>query len=76
MGEWMYRSTRPLYPRGNSYQYPSQMKLGRPRRLSGRLKILAPHPRLELRRLVVQPVASRYTDCAIPALKVKLSVLN
>jgi hypothetical protein len=28
-----------------------------------------PPPGLELRHVVVQPVASRYTDCAIPALQ-------
>jgi hypothetical protein len=53
---------RPLYPRGKSPQYPLNRSLGGPKKrsgLHGEEKILDP--------TVVQPVASRYTDCAIPA---------
>jgi hypothetical protein len=61
---------RPLYPRGKSPRYPLNRWLGGPQSRSGRdreVKILT-LPRLELRPpSVVQPVASLYTDCAIPA---------
>jgi hypothetical protein len=55
---------RPLYLRGKSPRYPLDRRLGRPQSRSGRRgeeKILGPTG-----TLVVQPVASRYTDYAIP----------
>jgi hypothetical protein len=57
---------RPLYPRGKSPRYPLDRRLRGPQSRSGRFgeeKILDP---TGIR--IVQPVASRYTDYAIPAL--------
>jgi hypothetical protein len=58
---------RPLYPRGKCPRYPLERRLGGPQRRSarfGEVKILTPTGDLS----VVQPVASRYTDYATPAL--------
>ena len=46
--------------------YPLYRKLGGPQRLSGGVRKISPPPGFDPR--TVQPVASRYTDCAIPAL--------
>jgi hypothetical protein len=57
---------RLLYSRWKSPQYPLDRRLGGPQSRSGprrEEKILDPYPS------VVQPVASRYTDYAIPAHK-------
>jgi hypothetical protein len=47
---------------GKETRYP----LGRPQGRSGRMRKISPPPEFDPR--TVQPVASRYTDCAIPAL--------
>jgi hypothetical protein len=56
---------RPLYPRGNSPRYPLDRNLGGHRAgqedVEKRKVLTLPYPS------VVQPAASRYTDCAIPA---------
>ena len=44
---------------------PLYRKLGRPQGRSGRVQKISPPPGFDPR--TVQPVASRYTDCAIPA---------
>jgi hypothetical protein len=57
-------------PRGKSYRYPLDRRLGGPQSRSGRCgeeKILHPTGTRIPTPLVVQPVASRYTDYAIPA---------
>jgi hypothetical protein len=51
----------PLYPRGRSPRYPFD------RMLVGEEKVLNPTGTRTPTRRVVQPVASRYTDSAIPA---------
>jgi hypothetical protein len=60
----------PLYPRGKSPWYALDRRLGRPQSQSGRLgedKILAPPRDSNSDPSDVQPVASRYIDCAILA---------
>jgi hypothetical protein len=60
---------QPLYSQGKSPRYPLDRRLGDPRSgLDGveRRKILS-LPRLEFDPSAVQPVASRFTDCSIPA---------
>jgi hypothetical protein len=62
---------RLLYLQGKSPRYPLDRRLSGPQRLSGQrgeLKILAPTGTRTTNPLDVQPVASRYTDRAIPAL--------
>jgi hypothetical protein len=70
---WVVNFTlRPLYPRGKSPRYPLDRKLGGPQSRSGRFgeeKILDPTWTGTPTPSVVQPVASRYTDYAIPAPK-------
>ena len=46
-------------------QYPLYRRLGRPQGRSGQVQKISPTPGFDPR--AVQPVASRYTDCAIPA---------
>ena len=46
-------------------RYPLYRRLGRPQGRSGRVRKISPLPGFDPR--TVQPVASRYTDCAIPA---------
>jgi hypothetical protein len=46
-------------------RYPLYRKLGRPQGRSGRVRKISPKPGFDPR--TVQPVASRYTDYAIPA---------
>jgi hypothetical protein len=61
---------RPLYPRGEGPWYPFSRRLGGPQSRSGRRgeeKILEPTGTRTLSPSVVQPVASRYIDYAIPA---------
>ena len=50
-------------------RYPLYRRLGRPQGLSGRVLNISPPPGFD--RRTVQLVASRYTDCAIPAHIVK-----
>jgi hypothetical protein len=59
---------RPIYPRRKSPRYPLDRRLGGSQNLSGRRgeeKILGPTGTRTLSSSVVQPVASRHTDCAI-----------
>jgi hypothetical protein len=63
-GEWSF-TPRPLYPRGKSPLYPFDRRLGGPQ-TSGEKKNPVPTG-TQLRPSADQPVASRYTDCAIPA---------
>jgi hypothetical protein len=46
-------------------RYPLYRRLGRPQGRAGRVGKISPPPGFYPR--TVQPVASRYTDCAIPA---------
>ena len=46
-------------------RYPLYRRLGRPQGRSGRVRKISPPPGFDPR--IAQPVASRYTDCAIPA---------
>ena len=46
-------------------RYPLYRRLGAPQGRSGRVQKISPPPGFDPR--TVQPVASRYTDCAIPA---------
>jgi hypothetical protein len=55
---------QPLYPRKKT-QYPLYRRLGEPQDRSGRFRKISPPPGFD--PLTVQPVASRYTDWAIPA---------
>ena len=56
-------TARPLYP-WEKTRYPLYKSLGRPQGLSGRVRKVSPAPGFDPRN--VQPVASRYTDWAIP----------
>jgi hypothetical protein len=64
---------------GKETRYPLYRRLGGSQGPSGRLRKISPQPGFDSR--TVQPVASRYTDCAIPAhvffsikLKLKLDI--
>jgi hypothetical protein len=46
-------------------RYPLYRRLGGPRNRSGQVRKISPPPGFDFR--TVQPVANRYTDCAIPA---------
>ena len=62
---WVINVTpRPLYLRGKT-RYPLCRRLGGPQGRSGRVRKILPPPGFDPR--IVQPVASHYTDCAIPA---------
>jgi hypothetical protein len=67
-------------PRGKSPPYPLDRRVGGPNDRSGRhgeVKILAPTGTRTSDPLVFQPVASHYTDYAIPAFTViKLVKIN
>jgi hypothetical protein len=59
---------RPHHPRGISPRYTLDKRLGGPQRWSGRRgegKILDPYRESNSDPSAIQPVASRYTDCAI-----------
>jgi hypothetical protein len=60
----------PLYPRGKRLRYPLNRRLGKPQSRSGRHgveKIIDPTGIRTPTSSVVQPMASRYTDWAIPS---------
>jgi hypothetical protein len=58
---------RPFYPPPPGMtRYPLYRRLGRPQGRSERVLKILPPPRFDPQ--TVQPVASHYTDCAIPAL--------
>jgi hypothetical protein len=62
-------------PKERAPQYPLDRSLGEPQSQSGPLgeeKILTPIGTRTPTPSVVQPVASRYTNCAIPVLKISL----
>ena len=46
-------------------RYPLYRRLGGPQGRSGQVRKISPPPGFDLR--TVQPVASRFTDCAVPA---------
>jgi len=56
---------RPLYPPGKETRYPLSRRLGGPQGRSERARKISPPPGFY--PPIVQPVASRYTDYAIPA---------
>jgi hypothetical protein len=55
---------RPLYP-GKEPRYPLYRRLGGPQGQCGRVRNILPPPGFD--PWTIQPVASRYTDCAIQA---------
>jgi hypothetical protein len=62
---WVVNATsRPLYS-GKETRYQLYRRLGGPQGRSGRVRKTSPQPGFDPR--TVQPVASRYTDCAFPA---------
>jgi hypothetical protein len=62
---WVVNATsRPLYP-GKGTRYPLHRRLGGPQSRSGLVRKIFPPPGFDPR--AVQPIASRYTDYAIPA---------
>jgi len=61
---WVANATlRPLYPE-NETRYPLYRRLGGPQGRSGRMREISLLPGFDSR--IVQPVASRYTDWAMP----------
>jgi hypothetical protein len=50
---------------GKETRYPLYRRLGGPQGRTGRVQKISPAPGFDPR--AVEPVASRYTDCAIPA---------
>jgi hypothetical protein len=64
-GGWGVSLTpRPIFAPGKT-RYPLYRRLGGPQGRSGQVRKISPPPRFNPR--TVQPVASRYTDWAIPA---------
>jgi hypothetical protein len=64
MGVGGQRHAPAALPPGDT-RYPLYRRLGRPQGRSGRVRKISPPPGFDPR--TVQPVASRYTDYAIPA---------
>ena len=64
MGVGGQRHAPAALPPGKS-RYPLYRRLGGPQGRSGRVRKISPPPGFDPRTF--QPVASRYTDCAIPA---------
>ena len=64
MGVGDQRHAPAALPPGKT-QYPLYSRLGGPQGRSGRVRKISPPPGFD--PCTVQPVASRYTDCAIPA---------
>jgi hypothetical protein len=63
---WVVSATAwPRYP--GKYLYPKRRRLGVSQGRSGPVRKIAPPPAVDVR--TVQPIASRYTDSAIPAHK-------
>jgi hypothetical protein len=63
-------TSRPLYPWGKSPRFALEKRLGGPQHWSvqhGGIKILVPTGNRTPTTLAIQPVASRYTDYAIPS---------
>ena len=55
-------------------RYPLYRRLGGPQGRTGRVRKISPPPGFDHR--TVHPVASRYTDCAIPAQKSKHNIFK
>ena len=55
-------------------RYPLYRRLGGPQGRSGRVRKISPQPGFEPR--TAQPVASRYTNYAIPATAYKINIIN
>ena len=66
---WVSTPRTGRFTPGKVTRYPLYGRLGGPQGRSGRVRKISLPPGFDLR--TVQPVASRYTDCAIPALSVK-----
>jgi hypothetical protein len=60
------RQSTDILPPGKT-RYPLYKRLGGPQGRTGRMRKILPQPGFDPR--TVQPVASRYTDCANPAFK-------
>ena len=70
---WVVNATpRSLYPLGKT-RYPLYRGLGGPQGRSGQVRKISPPPGFDPR--IVQPVASRYTDCTISAPLVDTAVI-
>jgi hypothetical protein len=70
---WVVNATpRPIYPRKDTW-YPLYRRLGGPQGRSGQVQKISPPPGLD--PLTVQPVASRYTDCARATYKPSVIVI-
>jgi hypothetical protein len=54
-------------------QSPLYRRLGGPQGRSGQVRLISPPPEFNLR--TVQPVASSYTDWAIPAYQIKTQIV-
>jgi hypothetical protein len=69
---------RPLYPRGKSAQHPLDRRLGGPQSWSGqRGENSCPYRDSNYDPSIVQPVSSRYIDCAIPtSVSYTLEIIN
>jgi hypothetical protein len=73
--DWVGGQGQPLaaLPAGKT-RYSSHRRLGEPQGRSGRVRNISPPPGFDPR--TVQPVASCYTDSAIPALRDKGILIN
>ena len=65
MGVGVQRHAPAALPPGKT-RYPLYRRMGGPQGRSGQVRKISPPPGFDPRP--VQPLASRYTDCAIPAL--------
>jgi len=65
--EWVVNATPGRFTSGKEIRYPFYRRMSGPQSQYGWVLKISPPLPLEFHSLIVLPVASRYTDCAIPA---------